>query len=73
MAGNNRLWNFESSMGEGRDGASQNLDCSAKQVGFFEAASGRFLKPKMDDVSEIPIANEQSPTAEEKQRNGIKL
>lgn len=53
-----------------KDRARQILDRSAKQAGFFEAASDRLVKPRVDDVSEPPAENELPINLEEKPRNG---
>jgi hypothetical protein len=52
-----------------KERARQILDRSAKQAGFFEAASDRLVKPRVDEISELLIEDEQFPNAEEKQRN----
>lgn len=53
-----------------KDRARQVLDRSAKQAGFFEAASDRLVKPRVDDTPDTSTENEHPAATEEKPKNG---
>lgn len=52
-----------------KDRARQVLERSAKQAGFFEAASDRLVKPRVDEIQAGAVENER-PIDEEKSKHG---
>lgn len=53
-----------------KDRARQILDRSAKQAAFFEAASDRLVRPRVDDLSDNNSDDDQTNDQSEKPKNG---